>query len=86
MEDETRSVSGFLHFDTATKGEALGIVECYRHVASISRAWAYIKKLCQGLFAVSSLGFTKQRENILVSGHIRNKAGLDFSKAFSFRE
>ncbi|KAK7818058.1 hypothetical protein U0070_014653 [Myodes glareolus] len=26
MEDETRSVSGFLHFDTATKGEALGIV------------------------------------------------------------
>ena len=35
IEDETRSVSGFLHFDTATKGEALGIVVCYRHITSL---------------------------------------------------
>ena len=64
-EDENRSVSGFLHFDTATKGKALWIcnkfvdmfiLNCIKFQevinACICKFWTDVEKLYKGLLVI----------------------------------
>ena len=72
MEDENRSVSGFLHFDTSTKGEALWICNKFVDVyilnclkfqevinACTCKFWTDVEKLCKNYLSIRKTFYSK---------------------------